>query len=114
MKRLQEEQDAAAGRAPEWGGPGHYEVRLIQHYTRHSDLRLHTYQPRCVDDEGGDSWRLLPTLRIASTEGREGRLQRRTGGGGQSSSAGNGGSGGGSGAPWLWTMAVAPTARFGA
>ncbi|PRW57760.1 DEAD DEAH box [Chlorella sorokiniana] len=93
VKRLQSQQDAAAGRAPEWGGPGHYDVRLIQHYTRHSDLRLHTYQPRCLDGEAGDSWRLLPALRVASLEGRESRAQGRAGGGGGLGGTGSLGSG---------------------
>lgn len=94
VKRLQSEQDAAAGRAPDWGGPAHYEVRLIQHYTRHSDLRLHTYQPRCLDSEVGDSWRLLPVLRVASLEGREGQLPAGRAAGG---TLGGGGREGGSG-----------------
>ena len=38
VKRLQAQQDAAAGRQVTWAGCKHYEVQLIQHSVRHSDL----------------------------------------------------------------------------
>ena len=48
VKQLQAQQDQAAGRQPALAGPGHYQVQLIQHSARHSDLRLHTYTPSCL------------------------------------------------------------------
>ncbi|GAB4814095.1 hypothetical protein N2152v2_001141 [Parachlorella kessleri] len=48
VKQLQAQQDQAAGRQPALAGPSHYEVQLIQHTARHSDLRLHTYTPSCL------------------------------------------------------------------
>lgn len=70
VKRLQAEQDAAAGRRPSWAGPCHHDVALIQHTIRHSDLRLHTYRPRCLDDEEapGGPWGLPISERVASLE----------------------------------------------
>lgn len=85
MKRLQAEQDAAAGRTPAFGGPRHHDLLLIQHRTRHSDLRLHTYRPRAVDaaaeEDGGFAWVLPLASRVASLEGLERRPARRSAGG---------------------------------
>ena len=61
IKELQRQQDERAGRPPP--APAHYDVQLIQHTTRYSHLRMHTYQPTCLGDEGGwvggraDGWR---------------------------------------------------------
>lgn len=52
VKRLQAQQDAAAERAPLFAGPAHYNVELIQHGTRHSDLRLYTYRPSALQGAG--------------------------------------------------------------
>ena len=44
---------------------GHYSVKLIQHTTRHSDLRLHTYVPRGIDP----FWCLPLADKVAGLEG---------------------------------------------
>lgn len=81
VKGLQAEQDAAAGRRPAWAGPKHYEVQLILHSVRHSDLRLHTYVPAALaaqpapadaDSSAGGAeaggWQLPLLERVASLE----------------------------------------------
>lgn len=94
MKRLQAEQDAAAGRAPAWRGPRHHDLLLIQHHERHSDLRLHTYRPRALGDE---AWFLPLASRVASLEqaslgGLERRPARLAGGSSEAGAAEDSGS----------------------
>ncbi|KAL4440400.1 hypothetical protein ABPG75_003401 [Micractinium tetrahymenae] len=83
VKRLQREQDAApaAARQSPWAGSRPYDVQLIQHSVRHSNLRLHTYVPACLEDgstaggggAGGSGWQPPLSEQVASLERLAGR-----------------------------------------
>jgi hypothetical protein len=60
VKKKQEEQDVEAGRAPtKAANRQRYDVRLIQHTVRYSDLRLHTYQPATLEEGAEACWLAL-------------------------------------------------------